>query len=36
MKITVRVIDRLSPGFWRVIVGPGIGMMDGGIAPKLD
>ena len=30
MEITIRVIDSLSPGFWRVIVGPGVGMMDGG------
>jgi hypothetical protein len=26
----VRVIGLLTPGFARVIVGPGVGMMDGG------
>lgn len=26
----VKVIACLSPGFWRVIVGPGAGMLDGG------
>lgn len=30
MVIVVRVLARLSPGAWRVIVGPGVGMLDGG------
>jgi hypothetical protein len=30
MKILVRVIASLTPGIWRVIVGPGMGLMDGG------
>jgi hypothetical protein len=30
-RILVRVIGILSPGFARVIVGPGIGMLDGGL-----
>jgi hypothetical protein len=30
MAMLVRVIGSLSPGWWRVVVGPGVGMMDGG------
>lgn len=30
MAILVRVIANLSPGYWRVIVGPGVGLLDGG------
>jgi hypothetical protein len=30
MGVLVRVIASLSPGTWRVIVGPGVGMLDGG------
>jgi hypothetical protein len=30
MKIPVRVICNLSPGWWRVIVGPDVGILDGG------
>lgn len=30
MSVLVRVIASLSPGLWRVIVGPGVGMLDGG------
>jgi len=30
MGIQVRVIACLSPGWWRVIIGPGFGMLDGG------
>ena len=30
MRLSVRVIGCLSPGWWRVVVGPGVGMMDGG------
>jgi hypothetical protein len=30
IRILVRVIGVLSPGYVRVIVGPGLGMMDGG------
>lgn len=30
MGVLVRVIASLSPGWWRVIVGPGVGMLDGG------
>jgi hypothetical protein len=30
MKVLVRVLASLSPGYWRVVVGPGVGLMDGG------
>lgn len=30
MVILVRVIASLAPGWWRVIIGPGIGMLNGG------
>lgn len=30
MKTLVRVIGCLSPGFVRVMVGPGVGLLDGG------
>lgn len=30
MGVLVGVIACLSPGWWRVIVGPGMGMLDGG------
>lgn len=30
MGVLVRVIGCLSPGLWRVVVGPGVGMLDGG------
>ena len=30
MLVLVRAIDCLSPGVWRVIAGPGCGMLDGG------
>jgi hypothetical protein len=30
MGVLVRVIGSLSPGMWRVVVGPGVGMLDGG------
>jgi hypothetical protein len=30
MGVLVRVIASLSPGWWRVIVGPGVGLLDGG------
>ncbi|MCX8139384.1 MAG: hypothetical protein N3E46_06845 [Gemmataceae bacterium] len=30
MGVLVRVIARLSPETWRVIVGPGVGLLDGG------
>lgn len=29
--VVIRVIASLSPGWWRVIVGPGVGTLDGGI-----
>ena len=28
--ITIRVIAYLSPGYWRVTVGLGVGLLDGG------
>lgn len=28
--IRVQVIGSLSPGWWRVILGPGVAMLDGG------
>jgi hypothetical protein len=28
--VLIRVIACLSPGWWRVTVGPGVGMLDGG------
>ena len=28
--VRVRVIASLSPGWWRVVVGVGVGMLDGG------
>jgi hypothetical protein len=30
MGVLIRVIGCLSPGWWRVIVGPGVGMLGGG------
>jgi len=30
MGMRVRVIASLSPGWWRVVIGPGVGMLDGG------
>ena len=30
MGMLVRVIACISPGWWRVIVGPSVGMLDGG------
>jgi hypothetical protein len=30
-RVLVRVIGCLSPGFVRVVVGPGVGMLDGGL-----
>jgi hypothetical protein len=30
MAVLVGVIASLSPGWWRVVVGPGVGMLNGG------
>ena len=30
MGVWVRVVACLSPGWWRVTVGPGVGLLDGG------